>query len=151
MKKARTLLAIWLALILTLTLFPTALAEPTTDVAEPFTATYTASEGITFNSNPTTVEPNASLEVTFTVADGYELKDVTIAMGETSNYNEAQLSQSEQTYTYTIPSVTGNVTFIVTAEKTATPSFRQCPITQTLRLRFRLESVNSLTDWRRKT
>ena len=73
MKKARTLLAIWLALILTLTLFPTALAEPTTDVAEPFTATYTASEGITFNSNPTTVEPNASLEVTFTVADGYEL------------------------------------------------------------------------------
>lgn len=120
MKKARTLLAIWLALILTLTLFPTALAEPTTDVAEPFTATYTTSEGITFNSNPTTVEPNTSLKVTFTVADGYELKDVTIAMGETSNYNGAQLSQNEQTYTYTIPSVTGNVTFTVTAEKTAT-------------------------------
>ncbi len=120
MKKARTPLAIWLALILTLTLFPTALAEPTTDVAEPFTATYTASEGITFNSNPTTVEPDTSLKVTFTVADGYELKDVAIAMGETSNYNGAQLSQSEQTYTYTIPSVTGNVTFTVTAEKTAT-------------------------------
>ena len=120
MKKARTLLAIWLALILTLTLFPTALAEPTTDVAEPFTATYTASEGITFNSNPTTVEPDTSLKITFTVADGYELKDVAIAMGETSNYNGAQLSQSEQTYTYTIPSVTGNVTFTVTAEKTAT-------------------------------
>lgn len=120
MKKARTLLAIWLALILTLTLFPTALAEPTTDVAESFTATYTASEGITFNSNPTTVEPNTLLKVTFTVTDGYKLKDVTIAMGETSNYNGAQLSQSEQTYTYTIPSVTGNVTFTVTAEKTAT-------------------------------
>ena len=35
MKKARTLLAIWLALILTLTLFPTALADGENEVPDP--------------------------------------------------------------------------------------------------------------------
>ena len=45
MKKARTLLAIWLALILTLTLFPTALAEPTEPSTTPQMATITFDNG----------------------------------------------------------------------------------------------------------
>ena len=45
MKKARTPLAIWLALILTLTLFPTALAEPTEPSTTPQMATITFDNG----------------------------------------------------------------------------------------------------------
>ena len=80
MKKARTLLAIWLALILTLTLFPTALAEPTAPNNDP-TVPSTYQVYIDPNENITISAPSSNLfnsdengaVITFNVNDGYKL------------------------------------------------------------------------------
>lgn len=82
MKKAKSLLAILLALILTLTLFPTALADDQTH-----TVTYDPStpDHITYTSSPATTTANQDLVFEFTVEEGYTY-DVRITIGDAS-YN----------------------------------------------------------------
>ena len=128
MKKARTLLAIWLALILTLTLFPTALA--TGDGTEPtggatnnsFTVNVHALEGI---ANPTQNVENGTwtqgdLVFTFTLTKGYANPSVALTIGDASITN-LPLSgpDSDGKYTLTVPGdkITGNVNLRLSAAK----------------------------------
>ena len=128
MKKARTLLAIWLALILTLTLFPTALA--TGDGSEPtggatnnsFTVNVHALEGI---ANPTQNVENGTwtqgdLVFTFTLTEGYANPSVALTIGDAS-ITDLPLSgpDSDGKYTLTVPEnkITGNVNLSLSAAK----------------------------------
>ena len=101
MKKAKSLLAIWLALVLTLTLFPTALADDQTH-----TVTYDPStpDHITYTSSPATTTANQDLVFEFTVEEGYTY-DVGITIGDAS-YNGGTDVQGATAFEriYTIPS-----------------------------------------------
>lgn len=128
MKKARTLLAIWLALILTLTLFPTALA--TGDGSEPtggatnnsFTVNMHFLEGI---ANPTQNVENGTwtqgdLVFTFTLTEGYANPSFALTIGD-APITDLTLSgpDSDGKYTLTVPAnkITGNVNLSLSAAK----------------------------------
>ena len=117
MKKARTLLAIWLALILTLTLFPTALAtgDGTEPDSAPAPSTYTIS--LQYDSNaiqaPTQsvtgwTEGNEAPYFTFTLSDGYDKPTATVTIGNTA---------VADAYTLTGPDATGKYTLTLKTEK----------------------------------
>ena len=117
MKKARTLLAIWLALILTLTRFPTALAtgDGTKPDSIPAPSTYTIS--LQYDSNaiqaPTQsvtgwTEGNEAPYFTFTLSDGYDKPTATVTIGNTA---------VADAYTLTGPDATGKYTLTLTTEK----------------------------------
>ena len=117
MKKANSLLAIWLALVLTLTLFPTALADDQTH-----TVTYDPStpDHITYTSSPATTTANQDLVFEFTVEEGYTY-DVGITIGDAS-YNggtDVQGATASERI-YTIPSA--DLTDDVVISLSATPS-----------------------------
>ena len=92
MKKAKSLLAIWLALVLTLTLFPTALADDQTH-----TVTYDPStpDHITYTSSPATTTANQNLVFEFTVEEGYTY-DVGITIGDASYNGGTDVQRSEE-------------------------------------------------------
>ena len=75
MKKAKSLLAIWLALVLTLTLFPTALA------ADGIYYTVTGETGVTVTSTPSGTTDGSDLQVTFTLADRYTNPTASYTLG----------------------------------------------------------------------
>lgn len=121
MKKAKSLLAIWLALVLTLTLFPTALADDQTH-----TVTYnpSAPNHITYTSYPATTTANQDLVFEFTVEEGYAY-DVRITIGDAS-YNGGTDVQgaTASNRIYTIPSadLTGDVVISLSATQSTDDS-----------------------------
>ena len=121
MKKAKSLLAIWLALVLTLTLFPTALADDQTH-----TVTYDPStpDHITYTSSPATTTANQDLVFKFTVEEGYTY-DVGITIGDAS-YNGGTDVQgataSERIYTIPSADLTGDVVISLSATQSTDDS-----------------------------
>ena len=121
MKKAKSLLAIWLALVLTLTLFPTALADDQTH-----TVTYAPStpDHITYTSSPATTTANQDLVFEFTVEEGYTY-DVGITIGDAS-YNGGTDVQgataSERIYTIPSADLTDNVVISLSATQSTDDS-----------------------------
>ena len=114
MKKARTPLAIWLALILTLTLFPTALAEPTAPNNDPTVpSTYQVyidpNENIMISapsSNPFNSDENGAV-ITFNVNDGYKLSGFQVYVDDAGHKTNkcilAEPTNDSESYTLTIP------------------------------------------------
>ncbi len=121
MKKAKSLLAIWLALVLTLTLFPTALADDQTH-----TVTYDPStpDHITYTSSPATTTANQDLVFEFTVEEGYTY-DVGITIGDAS-YNGGTDVQgataSERIYTVPSADLTDDVVISLSATQSTDDS-----------------------------
>ena len=121
MKKAKSLLAIWLALVLTLTLFPTALADDQTH-----TVTYDPStpDHITYTSSPATTTANQDLVFEFTVEEGYTY-DVRITIGDAS-YNGGTDVQgataSERIYTIPSADLTNDVVISLSATQSTDDS-----------------------------
>lgn len=121
MKKAKSLLAIWLALVLTLTLFPTALAADQTH-----TVTYDPStpDHITYTSSPATTTANQNLVFEFTVEEGYTY-DVGITIGDAS-YNGGTDVQgataSERIYTIPSADLTDDVVISLSATQSTDDS-----------------------------
>ena len=121
MKKAKSLLAIWLALVLTLTLFPTALADDQTH-----TVTYDPStpDHITYTSSPATTTANQDLVFEFTVEEGYTY-DVGITIGDAS-YNRGTDVQgataSERIYTIPSADLTDDVVISLSATQSTDDS-----------------------------
>ena len=121
MKKAKSLLAIWLALVLTLTLFPTALADDQTH-----TVTYDPStpDHITYTSSPATTTANQNLVFEFTVEEGYTY-DVGITIGDAS-YNGGTDVQgataSERIYTIPSADLTDDVVISLSATQSTDDS-----------------------------
>lgn len=121
MKKAKSLLAIWLALVLTLTLFPTALADDQTH-----TVTYDPStpDHITYTSSPATTTANQDLVFEFTVEEGYTY-DVGITIGDAS-YNGGTDVQgataSERIYTIPSADLTDDVVISLSATQSTDDS-----------------------------
>ena len=121
MKKAKSLLAIWLALVLTLTLFPTALADDQTH-----TVTYDPStpDHITYTSSPATTTANQDLVFEFTVEEGYTY-DVRITIGDAS-YNGGTDVQgataSERIYTIPSADLTDDVVISLSATQSTDDS-----------------------------
>ena len=121
MKKAKSLLAIWLALVLTLTLFPTALADDQTH-----TVTYDPStpDHITYTSSPATTTANQDLVFEFTVEKGYTY-DVGITIGDAS-YNGGTDVQgataSERIYTIPSADLTDDVVISLSATQSTDDS-----------------------------
>lgn len=116
MKKARTLLAIWLALILTLTLFPTALADggDGQSSTEPFTINcWKQSETILDITQPATSWKTGDGDLTFKVIPQEGATDpyVKITIGNTTK--EVKLSQTDDAghYVFTIEAeeITGDI------------------------------------------
>lgn len=139
MKKARTLLAIWLALILTLTLFPTALAvegetTPTGDDEGNVQKTYTIDprEGIklvspTSEKTPIVFGDNTST-ITFTVETGYQYPSANLLRPGVGQTVEGLAVTAADDGKYTISLTEGNFadasSFLVTitAQKIPDPS-----------------------------
>ena len=121
MKKAKSLLAIWLALVLTLTLFPTALADDQTHMV-----TYNPStpDHITYTSSPATTTANQDLVFEFTVEEGYTY-DVRITIGDAS-YNGGTDVQgataSERIYTIPSAGLTDDVVISLSATQSTDDS-----------------------------
>lgn len=121
MKKAKSLLAIWLVLVLTLTLFPTALADDQTH-----TVTYDPStpDHITYTSSPATTTANQDLVFEFTVEEGYTY-DVRITIGDAS-YNGGTDVQgataSERIYTIPSADLTDDVVISLSATQSTDDS-----------------------------
>ena len=121
MKKAKSLLAIWLALVLTLTLFPTALADDQTH-----TVTYDPStpDHITYTSSPATTTANQDLVFELTVEKGYTY-DVGITIGDAS-YNGGTDVQgataSERIYTIPSADLTDDVVISLSATQSTDDS-----------------------------
>ena len=121
MKKAKSLLAIWLALVLTLTLFPTALADDQTHMV-----TYDPStpDHITYTSSPATTTANQDLVFEFTVEEGYTY-DVGITIGDAS-YNGGTDVQgataSERIYTIPSADLTDDVVISLSATQSTDDS-----------------------------
>ena len=121
MKKAKSLLALWLALVLTLTLFPTALADDQTH-----TVTYDPStpDHITYTSSPATTTANQDLVFEFTVEEGYTY-DVRITIGDAS-YNGGTDVQgataSERIYTIPSADLTDDVVISLSATQSTDDS-----------------------------
>lgn len=131
MKKARTLLAIWLALILTLTLFPTALADggdggtnpdPNGGTAASFKVNVQFNDGI---ANPTQNVTNGTwttgdLVFTFMLKEGYTNPSFTLKIGE-NTVTDLTLSEPDATgkYTLTVPAdkINGDVNLVLSATK----------------------------------
>ena len=115
MKKAKSLLAIWLALVLTLTLFPTALAAD--GDSHTLTWAYDPTH-ITVNDSATTsVTEGTDFTFSFTIASGYEFSALSVAIAGNDDYVTSTPSESEGTYSYTITGaeLTGDVTISITA------------------------------------
>ena len=115
MKKAKSLLAIWLALVLTLTLFPTALAAD--GDSHTLTWAYDPTH-ITVNDSATTsVTEGTDFTFSFTIASGYEFSALSVAIAGNDDYVTSAPSESEGTYSYTIAGaeLTGDVTISITA------------------------------------
>lgn len=115
MKKAKSLLAIWLALVLTLTLFPTALAAD--GDSHTLTWAYDPTH-ITVNDSATTsVTEGTDFTFSFTIASGYEFSALSVAIAGNDDYVTSAPSESEGTYSYTIDGaeLTGDVTISITA------------------------------------
>ena len=115
MKKAKSLLAIWLALVLTLTLFPTALAAD--GDSHTLTWEYDPTH-ITVNDSATTsVTEGTDFTFSFTIASGYEFSALSVAIAGNDDYVTSAPSESEGTYSYTIAGaeLTGDVTISITA------------------------------------
>ena len=131
MKKARTLLAIWLALILTLTLFPTALAveengetgNPTgTDPTESQTVNvswgYSTEQISTVDGELKIVPTDKDFTFKFKANEGYQITGLDILIGGVDTNNTLSTPDSEGVYSYTIEKekLTGNVEIKITAE-----------------------------------
>lgn len=115
MKKAKSLLAIWLALVLTLTLFPTALADDgnTHTLKWEYDTTH-----ITVNDSATaSVTEGTDFTFSFTIASGYEFSALSVAIAGNDDYVTSAPSKSAGTYSYTIAGaeLTGDVTISITA------------------------------------
>ena len=115
MKKAKSLLAIWLALVLTLTLFPTALAADgdSHTLKWEYDPTH-----ITVNDSATaSVTEGTDFTFSFTIASGYEFSALSVAIAGNDDYVTSAPSESEGTYSYTIAGaeLTGDVTISITA------------------------------------
>lgn len=137
MKKARTLLAIWLALILTLTLFPTALADGgdagTNPDSNGGTATFQPQQVYVdlTNANITDLNPgqrfNSSEDgatITFKIAEGYEWVSFQVyvtATGHVADKCELSVDEASGVYTLTIPAevITNKVAVKLFTEKAA--------------------------------
>lgn len=135
MKKARTLLAIWLALILTLTLFPTALAtgDGTEPDNTPAPSTYTIS--LQYDSNAIQAPTQSVKEwtvgkeapnFTFTLSDGYDKPTATVTIGTTAVEDAYTLTGPDGTGKYTLTlkteKINGNVGVSLSAAKVEEPS-----------------------------
>lgn len=131
MKKARTLLAIWLAFILTLTLFPTALAveengetgNPTgTDPTESQTVNvswgYSTEQISTVDGEPKIVPTDKDFTFKFKANEGYQITGLDILIGGVDTNNTLSTPDSEGVYSYTIEKekLTGSVEIKITAE-----------------------------------
>ena len=115
MKKAKSLLAIWLALVLTLTLFPTALAAD--GDSHTLKWAYDPTH-ITVNDSATaSVTEGTDFTFSFTIASGYEFSALSVAIAGNDDYVTSAPSESEGTYSYTIAGaeLTGDVTISITA------------------------------------
>ena len=115
MKKAKSLLAIWLALVLTLTLFPTALAAD--GDSHTLKWAYDPTH-ITVNDSATaSVTEGTDFTFSFTIASGYEFSALSVAIAGNDDYVTSAPSESEGTYSYTIDGaeLTGDVTISITA------------------------------------
>ncbi|HIS20981.1 MAG TPA: InlB B-repeat-containing protein, partial [Candidatus Spyradocola merdavium] len=115
MKKAKSLLAIWLALVLTLTLFPTALAADGNmhTLKWEYDPTH-----ITVNDSATaSVTEGTDFTFSFTIASGYEFSALSVAIAGNDDYVTSAPTNSEGTYSYTIAGaeLTGDVTISITA------------------------------------
>ena len=133
MKKARTLLAIWLALILTLTLFPTALAtgDGNGDTPQEFTVNAIAhtpgilSGSLTQNVTDGKWTPDiGNLVFTFKLDEGYASPTCNLTINNTK-VSDIPISPSDGgVYTLTIPQnrINGNIGVEFFAEKAASQS-----------------------------
>lgn len=115
MKKAKSLLAIWLALVLTLTLFPTALA------ADGIYYTVTGETGVTVTSLASGTTDDSDLQVTFTLADGYTnpTASYTVGSGSSVAVDSASIMEDAGTYSFTIDNTVITDSLAVTISATA--------------------------------
>lgn len=130
MKKARTLLAIWLALILTLTLFPTALAtgdDGGSATPNPLTTDkqvdWNVDNNVTITSNkPGSVPVDQNFAFSFKATDGYEIDSVEFKIGnQIIRNNLDDLTPADGVYTYSFSAQSlaaseGNVSITITAK-----------------------------------
>ena len=115
MKKAKSLLAIWLALVLTLTLFPTALA------ASGVSYTVTGEAGVTVTPPTSGTTTTDNLEVSFTLESGYTnpTASYTVGGGESVAVDSASIMQDSGTYSFTIDNTVITDSLVVTISATA--------------------------------
>lgn len=115
MKKAKSLLAIWLALVLTLTLFPTALA------ATGVYYTVTGETGVTVTSPTSGTTTTDNLEVSFTLESGYTnpTASYTVGGGESVAVDSASIMEDAGTYSFTIDNTVITDSLAVTISATA--------------------------------
>lgn len=113
MKKAKSLLAIWLALVLTLTLFPTALA------ADGIYYTVTGETGVTVTSLASGTTDDSDLQVTFTLADGYTNPTASYTVGGGESVAVDSITEDAETYSFTIENTAITDSLAVTISATA--------------------------------
>ena len=127
MKKARTLLAIWLALILTLTLFPTALADGENEVPDPtgdtdpttYTVEWTVDEDqVEVNNKVASVPAGQNYSFSYKAKEGHQITGVNIKVGDTLMRDTVGEPAVDGVYYYTIPkeSLNGTVTISISSE-----------------------------------
>lgn len=115
MKKAKSLLAIWLALVLTLTLFPTALADSGVSY------TVTGKTGVTVTPPTSGTTTTDNLEVSFTLESGYTnpTASYTVGGGESVAVDSASIMEDAGTYSFTIDNTVITDSLAVTISATA--------------------------------
>ena len=115
MKKAKSLLAIWLALVLTLTLFPTALAD------DGIYYTVTGETGVTVTSPTSGTTTTDNLEVSFTLESGYTnpTASYTVGSGASVAVDSASIMEDAGTYSFTIDNTVITDSLVVTISATA--------------------------------
>ena len=113
MKKAKPLLAIWLALVLTLTLFPTALA------ATGVYYTVTGETGVTVTSPTSGTTTTDDLVITFTLADGYTNPTASYTVGGGESVAVDSITEDAGTYSFTIDNTVITDSLAVTISATA--------------------------------
>jgi LPXTG-motif cell wall-anchored protein/uncharacterized repeat protein (TIGR02543 family) len=117
MKKAKSLLAILLALTLVLALAPTAWA------AAGHAVTITPGEGIevTGGTASGSQTDGSAVTVTYKVKDSYETPKYKVEIAGNADYSQAAPSEADGVYTLTVPDadITGDVTITLSATKTA--------------------------------
>lgn len=155
MKKARTLLAIWLALILTLTLFPTALADGENKVPDPtgdtdpttYTVEWTVDEDqVEVENKVASVPAGQDYSFSYKAKEGHQITGVNIKVGDTLMRDTVGEPAVDGVYYYTIPkeSLNGTVTISISSE--SVPQNDPEPQTETYTVHYAGEGADVSDD-----